>query len=49
MSAHNADAKALEMGLDLSTNPPLANYVPAVRTGNLVYLSRDTDPSRTVS
>ena len=39
MSAHNADAKALEMGLDLSTNPPLANYVPAVRTGNLVYLS----------
>ncbi|MYF80652.1 MAG: RidA family protein, partial [Chloroflexi bacterium] len=39
MSAHNADAKALEMGLDLSTNPPLANYVPAVRTGNLVFLS----------
>ena len=39
MSAHNADARALEMGLDLSTNPPLANYVPAVRTGNLVFLS----------
>ena len=39
MSAHNADAKALEMGLDFTTNAPLANYVPAVRTGNLVFLS----------
>ncbi len=39
MSAHHADAKARDMGLDLSTNPPLANYVPAVRAGNLVFLS----------
>ena len=39
MSAHNADAKARELGLDLTANPPVANYVPAVRTGNLVFLS----------
>lgn len=39
MSAHQADAKALELGLDLTANPPVANYVPAVRTGNLVFLS----------
>ena len=39
MSAHQADAKAAEMGLDLTANPPVANYVPAVRTGNLVFLS----------
>ncbi len=39
MSAHQADAKARELGLDLTANPPVANYVPAVRTGNLVFLS----------
>ena len=32
-------AKIAELGLDMSTSAPLANYVPAVRTGNLVYLS----------
>jgi len=36
----NAEAKIKELGLDLSAPPaPVANYVPAVRTGNLVYLS----------
>ncbi len=39
MSAHGADAKALEMKLDLTAGTPVANYVPAVRTGNLVFLS----------
>ncbi|MBO03600.1 MAG: hypothetical protein CL731_01090 [Chloroflexi bacterium] len=35
-----ADAKVEELGLDL-THPvgPIANYVPAVTTGKLVYLS----------
>ena len=28
-----------KLGLNMSTSAPLANYVPAVRTGNLVYLS----------
>ena len=39
MPDHNAEAKIAELGLDLTTNPPMANYVPAVRTGNLVFLS----------
>ena len=34
------EAKAAELGLDLSTPvAPVANYVTAVRTGNLVFLS----------
>lgn len=35
-----ADAKVIELGLDL-THPagPVANYVPAVTTGKLVFLS----------
>ena len=39
MAGHNAEAKVVELGLELTTNPPMANYVPAVRTGNLVFLS----------
>ena len=39
MATHEAEAKIAELGLDMSTSAPLANYVPAVRTGNLVYLS----------
>ena len=39
MAAHEAETKIAELGLDMSTSAPLANYVPAVRTGNLVYLS----------
>ncbi len=39
MAGHNAEAKVAELGLELTTNPPMANYVPAVRTGNLVFLS----------
>ena len=39
MAAHNAEAKIAELGLDLTTNPPMANYVPAVRSGKLVFLS----------
>ena len=39
MAAHNAEAKVAELGLELTTNPPMANYVPAVRTGSLVFLS----------
>jgi enamine deaminase RidA (YjgF/YER057c/UK114 family) len=32
--------KLAQMGIDLpSTPPPIANYVPGVRTGNLLYLS----------
>jgi enamine deaminase RidA (YjgF/YER057c/UK114 family) len=35
-----ADAKALELGLDLSgAAAPLANYVPFVRSGNLLMIS----------
>ena len=34
------ESKAAELGLVLSkTVPPVANYVRAVRTGNLVFLS----------
>ena len=39
MAGHEAEAKIAELGLDMSTSAPMANYVPAVRTGNLVYLS----------
>ncbi len=36
----SAEARIKELGIDLSTPPaPVANYVPAVRTGNFVYLS----------
>ena len=34
------EERIVELGLDLSRPPaPIANYVPAVRTGNLVFLS----------
>ena len=34
------DARLEELGIELpDTPPPIANYVPAVRTGNLLYLS----------
>jgi enamine deaminase RidA (YjgF/YER057c/UK114 family) len=34
------EARLKELGIELPTPPsPVANYVPAVRTGNLVYLS----------
>jgi enamine deaminase RidA (YjgF/YER057c/UK114 family) len=34
------DAKAAELGLELPpAAAPIANYIPAVRTGNLVFLS----------
>ncbi len=34
------EARLAEMGIELpATPPPIANYVPAVRTGNLLYLS----------
>ena len=39
MSAHQAEAKVAALGLELSSGTPVANYVPAVRTGNLVFLS----------
>ena len=36
----NADARAQDLGLDLSTPAaPLANYVPSVRTGHLLVMS----------
>ena len=36
----NIEAKLKEMGIDLpQAVTPVANYVPAVRTGNLVFLS----------
>ncbi len=36
----SAEERMKELGLDLSSAPsPVANYVPAVRTGNLVFLS----------
>jgi enamine deaminase RidA (YjgF/YER057c/UK114 family) len=35
-----AEERVRELGLDLGSGPaPVANYVPAVQTGNLVYLS----------
>ena len=36
----NAEDKIKKLGIDLThPAPPVANYVPAVSTGNLVYLS----------
>ena len=36
----SAEAKLKELGIELPESPaPIANYVPAVRTGNLLYLS----------
>ena len=36
----NIDARLEELGIELpDTPPPIANYVPSVRTGNLLYLS----------
>ena len=36
----SAEKRVAELGLDLSKVPtPIANYVPSVRTGNLVFLS----------
>jgi enamine deaminase RidA (YjgF/YER057c/UK114 family) len=35
-----AEARLRELGIDLPTTPtPMANYVPAVKTGNLLFLS----------
>ncbi len=35
-----AEKRVTELGIDLSSVPtPIANYVPSVRTGNLVFLS----------
>lgn len=40
LSAATPEEKIAELGLTLpSSNAPIANYVPAVRTGNLVFLS----------
>ena len=36
----SAEGRVKELGLDLSNAPkPIANYVPAVQVGNIVYLS----------
>jgi enamine deaminase RidA (YjgF/YER057c/UK114 family) len=36
----SAEDKAKELGLDLGgASPPVANYVPTVRTGNLIFVS----------
>ena len=36
----SAEAKLQEMGLSLSEpNAPVANFIPAVRTGNLLYIA----------
>jgi len=40
-----ADERLRALGIDLSTRPtPVANYVPAVRTGNLLFLSGHGPP-----
>lgn len=40
MSQINAEENVARLGIDLSRPPaPVANYVPAVRTGNLVFVS----------
>ena len=40
MSQINAEENIARLGIDLSRPPaPVANYVPAVRTGNLVFVS----------
>lgn len=39
-AAASPEQKLVELGLTLPvTNAPIANYVPAVRTGNLIFLS----------
>lgn len=38
--ADTPEEKLAQLGIDISTPPtPVANYVPAVRTGNLVFVS----------
>lgn len=38
--AHNPEAKLSELGIELPALPsPIANYVRAVRTGNLIFLA----------
>lgn len=40
MNGTDPEQKLSELGIDISSPPtPVANYVPAVRTGNLVYVS----------
>ncbi|HEY7269763.1 MAG TPA: RidA family protein [Dehalococcoidia bacterium] len=42
----SAEDNARDLGLDLAKPAtPMANYVPAVRTGNLVYLSGHVPPA----
>lgn len=37
---HQIDARLAELGIELpQANPPVANYVPYVTTGNLVFVS----------
>jgi enamine deaminase RidA (YjgF/YER057c/UK114 family) len=39
-TAHDAEAKIKSLGIDInSVSPPVGNYVNAVRTGNLIFLS----------
>ena len=39
-TSNNVDERLRELGITLPDAPtPMANYVPAVRTGNLLYLS----------
>lgn len=46
MQAMSADARARKLGLDLSRrSTPAANYMPAVRTGNLLFLSGHVPPA----
>ena len=41
----SAEDNARKLGLDLSKGAtPLANYVPAVRSGNLIFLSGHVPP-----
>jgi enamine deaminase RidA (YjgF/YER057c/UK114 family) len=43
MSRPSFEARARELGIDIPTlPPPVASYVPAVRTGDLVYASGQT-------
>lgn len=38
--AYDPEARLLELGIELpASSPPVANYVPAVRSGNWVFLS----------
>lgn len=40
VSGGETEKVLMELGIELpKTSPPVANYVPAIRTGNLVYLS----------